>query len=142
MFTKAVALFTTIAVAASSVFAADPLVLNTPANARQCIPTLITWSGGNGLFFLTPYMEFAEPNTSFLTAVSNICLVLSGIERTPIQEFGGLPADQHSFLWQTNVASGSLVSLDLADDVGGELVQSGFFVIGDGPNNCTLVQDP
>ncbi|KAI0673181.1 hypothetical protein C8Q78DRAFT_990466 [Trametes maxima] len=120
MFMKIIARFTTFAIVASSVSAADPLVLNTPADAHQCIPTLITWSGGNGLFFLR---------------------VLSGIERNPIQEFGGLPADQHSFLWQTNVASGSLVSLDLADDVGGELVQSGFFVIGDGPSNCTLVQD-
>ncbi|KAI1787043.1 hypothetical protein LXA43DRAFT_1098620 [Ganoderma leucocontextum] len=31
---------------AASVYAADPLVIDTPAEVVQCEPTVITWSGG------------------------------------------------------------------------------------------------
>ncbi|KAI0672066.1 hypothetical protein C8Q78DRAFT_1077642 [Trametes maxima] len=33
---------------AALAFAADPLVLNTPASVTQCEETLITWQGGVG----------------------------------------------------------------------------------------------
>ncbi|KAI0816828.1 hypothetical protein BC628DRAFT_1405362 [Trametes gibbosa] len=100
---------------ASSVLAQEPLTIDTPAVARQCEPTLITWHGGTGLFFL---------------------LVRENGE--PIQEFGGLPADIHNFTWQTNVREGTLITFELADDAR-EDVTSAPFVIQYGPNNCTLV---
>ncbi|KAI0649677.1 hypothetical protein C8Q79DRAFT_1006031 [Trametes meyenii] len=37
---------------ATLAFAADPLILNTPASVTQCEETLITWQGGVAPFTL------------------------------------------------------------------------------------------
>ncbi|KAI9064925.1 hypothetical protein FKP32DRAFT_1624975 [Trametes sanguinea] len=100
---------------ASSSLVAGQLVINTPAHVRQCIPTEVTWSGAPGLFFL---------------------VVLKDGE--PIQEFGGLPADQYSFTWGTNVRAGTNVTLQL-NNAAGEFASTAPFVIKHGPHNCTLV---
>ncbi|KAL7284842.1 hypothetical protein ACG7TL_002155 [Trametes sanguinea] len=100
---------------ASSSLVAGQLVINTPNDVAQCVPTLVTWSGAPGPFFL---------------------LVLE--DGQPIQEFGGLPADEYSFEWGTNVRAGTQVTLQL-NNAAGVFAETSPFVIQDGPDDCNLV---
>ncbi|EIW52083.1 uncharacterized protein TRAVEDRAFT_61417 [Trametes versicolor FP-101664 SS1] len=116
MIAKTLTLAATAAALTASVFAQTPLTINTPAIARQCEHTLITWEGGSGLFFL---------------------VVLEN--GSPIQEFGGLPAGTQSFDWQTNVKKGTNVTLSISDEQR-DTAESAPFIIRHGRNNCTVVE--
>ncbi|KAI0771286.1 hypothetical protein BD413DRAFT_613369 [Trametes elegans] len=120
MFSKSLSLVCAIAGLAVSAFGAKPLTINTPAVAQQCVPTNITWNGGSGLFFLL-----------------GPCSLLN--DGHPLQEFGGLPADQRFFVWETNIPAGIIVNFNIADE-NGDSADSAPFVIQPGPSNCTLLQ--
>ncbi|CDO76316.1 hypothetical protein BN946_scf184751.g8 [Trametes cinnabarina] len=107
---------------ASSTLVAGSLVINTPAHARQCIPTLITWEGDPGLFFL-------------LTIIIPQLVLKDG---EPIQEYGGLPADQYNITWPTNVRAGTTVTLSLNNEAG-EFAYTSPFTIKRGPDNCNPI---
>ncbi|KAI0356781.1 hypothetical protein OH77DRAFT_1422998 [Trametes cingulata] len=103
---------------AAAAMAQAPLTIDTPAFAIQCIPTLVRWHGGSGLFFL---VILRNDNSS-----------------EPIQEFGGLAEGTQSFLWQTNVAAGTVVGLRITDEHSDD-AKTAPFVILPGPHNCTIV---
>ncbi|KAI0356778.1 hypothetical protein OH77DRAFT_1422988 [Trametes cingulata] len=95
-------------------FAADTLVINTPVDAVQCEPTLITWEGG------------VAPYSLFITDVTN----------SVVQE--GFPdLDGHSFTWNTNFPAGHLIELDIFDS-SAQTATSGLFTIQNGPDSSCL----
>ncbi|KAI0365402.1 hypothetical protein BV20DRAFT_954352 [Pilatotrama ljubarskyi] len=96
MYFKRLATALTTVTLAAVALAQAPLTIDTPALAVQCIPTHVQWHGGSGLFFL---VMLRNDNSS-----------------EPIQEFGGLPEGTQSFLWQTNVAAGTIVGLRITDE--------------------------
>ncbi|KAH9846715.1 hypothetical protein C2E23DRAFT_788722 [Lenzites betulinus] len=98
---------------ATSVFAQAPLVLNTPPEAHQCQPTLITWEGGEPSYFLV----FQRDNEV-------------------IESFGTLGSN--AFNWNTNVPAGSVITLALIDAIQ-QFVLSAPFTVLQGSSNCTLI---
>ncbi|KAJ3006342.1 hypothetical protein NUW54_g3973 [Trametes sanguinea] len=98
-------------VASSSLSVAGQLVINTPDEAVQCVPTVIDWAGAPGMF-----MHY-----------SAVALL---IRSTPPVLCKG-PFTLDSFTWQTNVRAGTQVSLRL-NDAAGDVAQSAPFVIKDG----------
>ncbi|EIW52088.1 uncharacterized protein TRAVEDRAFT_24770 [Trametes versicolor FP-101664 SS1] len=90
--------------------AGGPFAINEPDGFTQCVPTLITWSGGEGPFIL---------------------VIQSGGNREPVEEFPNIPAGSTDFLWQTNVLSRTLVSLELVDSTG-EVAETGLFLVQPG----------
>ena len=71
----------------------DPLVLNRPSSLTECVPTNITWTGGT-------------PPYSFQVGL--------GASSETIRQFDGI-FDTH-FVWNTDVAAGTLVSIHLVDE--------------------------
>ncbi|KAL1948195.1 hypothetical protein VTO73DRAFT_12270 [Trametes versicolor] len=118
MIAKTLTLAVTAAALTASAFAQTLLTINTPAVARQCENTLITWEGGS--------------------AVSSIISHPVLENGSPIQEFGGLPAGTQSFNWQTNVKKGTNVTLSISDEQR-DTAESAPFIIRHGRNNCTVV---
>ncbi|KAL7284838.1 hypothetical protein ACG7TL_002151 [Trametes sanguinea] len=88
---------------ASSSLVASQLVIDTPDDAVQRVPTVVEWTGAPG----------------------------SSTTDSRFKEFGNLPADQDSFTWQTDVRAGTKVLLRL-NDAAGDIAQSAGSVIQDG----------
>ncbi|KAI0820666.1 hypothetical protein BC628DRAFT_1341437 [Trametes gibbosa] len=91
---------------AASTVALDPLVIDTPAVARQCEPTLVTWQGGKPSYQLS---------------------VVSGGHLIGLF----LDLDETQFLWPTNVSKGTAVALQVGDSLG-NTAQTPSFVIQPG----------
>ncbi|KAL1948201.1 hypothetical protein VTO73DRAFT_12276 [Trametes versicolor] len=110
-------------------WASGPFVIDTPANAAQCVPTLIVWSGGEAPFFLVRFLLPELVRCGFLTR-------RLGLNRT-IEDFANLSGQ--SFTWGTNVAAGESVSA-LIVDATGSIAQSAPFSIQPGKQriSCRL----
>ncbi|KAH9853217.1 hypothetical protein C2E23DRAFT_859203 [Lenzites betulinus] len=123
MLSKAIA-FSLLYVA--SAIALDPLVINTPAEVQQCVPTLITWSGG-------------RPSYQLLMSAPVSCSVLSGGHL--IRLF--LDLDETQFTWQPDIPAGTEVALQIVDSIG-ETAQTAPFVIQEGSRveGIPLLQQP
>ncbi|KAI0657784.1 hypothetical protein C8Q70DRAFT_1055551 [Cubamyces menziesii] len=102
----------TVAVALASSIAAYPLVINTPAEAQQCVPTLVTWEGGVPSYQL----KYAVISGGHLIGLF-------------------LDIDATQFLWPTNVTAGTTVALQIVDSIG-QAAQTGSFVIQPGSTGC------
>ncbi|EIW52080.1 uncharacterized protein TRAVEDRAFT_75487 [Trametes versicolor FP-101664 SS1] len=110
---KTITSFFAVAAVFASVFAADPLVLNTPGNVAQCVPTEITWTGG------TPPFDLSSCRNA--TRLQSLCLPSSitdsAVNNMPITEdFPGLTGD--SFLWDTDVLGGTVMTMKMTDAAG------------------------
>ncbi|EED85968.1 predicted protein [Postia placenta Mad-698-R] len=90
------------------------LTINTPSDVSECIPTLLTWSGGTG-----PYYLSIEPGNDPSGA--------------PLQQYG--PLDGTSFTWPTNITSSQQVSLTIKDSTGATN-QCAPFNINAGSSSC------
>ncbi|KAF9816653.1 hypothetical protein IEO21_03958 [Rhodonia placenta] len=90
------------------------LTINTPSDVSECIPTLLTWSGGTG-----PYYLSIEPGNDPSGA--------------PLQQYG--PLEGTSFTWPTNITSSQQVSLTIKDSTGATN-QCAPFNINAGSSSC------
>ncbi|KAI0330397.1 hypothetical protein GY45DRAFT_1370799 [Cubamyces sp. BRFM 1775] len=116
----------TVAVALAASVAAYPLVINTPAEAEQCVPTLVTWEGGVPSYqlYLTMPKLLAEKHSLLHSVISGGHLI--GLF---------LDIDATQFLWPVNVTAGTTVALQIVDSIG-EAAQTASFVIQPGSTNC------
>ncbi|KAI0645343.1 hypothetical protein C8Q79DRAFT_1011422 [Trametes meyenii] len=119
----------------TSSFAADPLTINTPAVAKQCEPTLVTWQGGIPAYQL----EYVESPTGGLHPQHKENGVADPLFYSVIS--GGhliglfLHINATSFLWPTNVTAGTTVVLEVIDS-NVAVAQTAPFVIQPGSVGC------
>ncbi|KAL1948211.1 hypothetical protein VTO73DRAFT_12286 [Trametes versicolor] len=98
---KTITSFFALAAAFASAFAAGPLVLNTPESVAQCVPTVITWTGGVREYLLL-VTSSPHPLTRLIPQLRLICITDSaGINMPTLDDFRGLT--RNSFLWATDV---------------------------------------
>ncbi|KAI0672065.1 hypothetical protein C8Q78DRAFT_1024849 [Trametes maxima] len=112
---RSLAVFTILAISLVPSLATKILLINTPASAVQCVPTTITFSGGQ------------EPFTLRITD--------SATNNQPITEtFTGLTGT--SFTWSTNVLAGTVAALKLTDSDGLTAFSAPFVVQNSGDTSC------
>ncbi|KAI0771288.1 hypothetical protein BD413DRAFT_552637 [Trametes elegans] len=121
MFQKTLALVIAATLAASTM-AQGVFVIDTPAVARQCIPTAITWRGGVG------------EDAHFQKLRDSLTLPITSYGET-LQSFPNIREGVNTFLWQTNVRAGTEIGLKLVD-ADGVIAQSSPFTVQDGPDWC------
>ncbi|KAI0649669.1 hypothetical protein C8Q79DRAFT_1006025 [Trametes meyenii] len=114
------AVFVVFATSLAPSIATNILLINTPASAVQCVPTIITFSGGEEPFTLT-------------------CVILlitdSATNNQPITEtFTGLTGT--SFAWSTNVLAGTTAALNLTDSNGVTAFSAPFVVQNSDDTSC------
>ncbi|KAI0365403.1 hypothetical protein BV20DRAFT_1056470 [Pilatotrama ljubarskyi] len=135
---------TTAAALVSSVLAAS-LEISTPAIAKQCEPTTVEFVGGAGPFLLVRVSTIVSSSQGrvhywpFRLPVLVLVRVRYRVQTDgqTIDQFT-IPAGATSFVWGTNVAAGTPVSLELVDSTG-EVAQTAEFVIAPGADTCTVV---
>ncbi|KAI0816830.1 hypothetical protein BC628DRAFT_1424210 [Trametes gibbosa] len=120
---------------AASVLAQAQLVLNTPSESHQCQPTTITWEGGEGVSALHLGFKPTAARRSDLTFHFNPPRRFQRDNKV-IESFGTLGSNV--FIWNTNVAAGSVIKLVLIDAIE-EFVESAPFTVLPGSNDCTLI---
>ncbi|PAV16072.1 hypothetical protein PNOK_0769200 [Pyrrhoderma noxium] len=90
---------------------AQDLTINTPASPVQCLPLLLSWTGGTAPYFLIGFMY----RLSILTDVSILLPSAS-----PLVDLGEQQGT--SVTWIVNIAAGQQVGLQIRDSTG--LVQN------------------
>jgi hypothetical protein len=95
---------------------AQALTINTPPDAVECEPTLLTWSGGTPPYFLS-VTPGATP------------------DGTALEDLG--QQNGTSFSWNTNIAAGTSVDLTLRDNTGA-IAQSAPFTIQAGATTACV----
>ncbi|KAF8233195.1 hypothetical protein L208DRAFT_1396109 [Tricholoma matsutake] len=103
------------ALAALTAVFAQSLTVNTPSNVQNCVPILLTWSGG-----APPYYLFIIPANQ--------------PDTQPIVTFP--PTSANSLTYLVNIPSGTNVVLSLRDSTG-NTVSSAPFLIGGTVTTCS-----
>ncbi|CAA7267024.1 unnamed protein product [Cyclocybe aegerita] len=127
-----------VALAATSVIA-QTFTINTPLNVVVCQPTLISWSGGVGPYFLvrlllllTTWLPNVELSLPYL--FRGLILPAGQPAATPLLDLGSQTSTQVT--WVTNLAVGTSGFFNLRDSTGA-LAQSGSFtVLAGGDTSC------
>ncbi|RPD60546.1 hypothetical protein L226DRAFT_570040 [Lentinus tigrinus ALCF2SS1-7] len=94
------------AVSAHAAATITSLVINTPADATQCVPTVFTFSGG-----VAPFTLLFSPLPGSLQRSQAVHSILE--DGNVIESFSGLTGP--SFVWSTNVPGGQSISVEIAD---------------------------
>ncbi|PAV19270.1 ser-thr-rich glycosyl-phosphatidyl-inositol-anchored membrane family [Pyrrhoderma noxium] len=112
---------------AGTVTAQTPLVVNTPANAVQCEPVLLTWSGDSAPFLAVRFSVHILP------------LPGNDIEGAPLVDLG--EQEGNSVIWEVNVPAGTSVDFVIKDSSGTEAFSAPFTIQPSDDSSCLALRN-
>ncbi|KAL5504115.1 hypothetical protein ACEPAH_8188 [Sanghuangporus vaninii] len=117
--------------------AAQTLQINTPTNVIQCLPQLITWSGGTGPYFVRLALFFSS---SVSRVYLNLCYYFSvqpggQPSAAALVDFGQQTGT--SLTWVVNIQSGTSIGLTIRDQTG-TVANSAPFDVGSSSDSSCL----
>ncbi|KAL5526594.1 hypothetical protein ACEPAF_8318 [Sanghuangporus sanghuang] len=97
--------------------AAQTLQIDTPTNVIQCLPQLITWSGGEGPYYVVSTLFSSSVSRIYLTLCYYFSVQPGGEpSAAALVDFG--EQSGNSLTWVVNIEAGTSIGLTIRDQTG------------------------